>query len=148
MAAHTLARRICVAGLAVLFLACVLSMTNKLRADSADEPRTTLAFRTPFGAAALRTGETVRLGVVDVSQYEKIRVVVGERVGLATGVVIRLVIMEGSEQVADLDALTLSPRGQITKVYEVPGATLGIVAETRVGPGGSNAVDVLIYGSQ
>ena len=47
---------------------------------------------------------------------------------------------------AQLDTLTLQPHGQVTRVYEVPGTKLTIVADATGGTG-SSSIDVLVYGS-
>jgi type III secretion protein HrpB1 len=108
---------------------------------------TTLAFRTPVGAVSVAAGQSKQLGVVDVSPYNSIRVVADERTGSVSGISIRLTITEGSELVAQLDVLSLTPHSQITKVYEVPGTKLTVFADA-VGGAGSDALDVLIYGSK
>jgi len=77
---------------------------------------TKLAFRTPPGGVAIPAGQSKELGVVDVSPYERIRVVADERVGSGTGINIRLTITEGAELVAQLDVLHLSPHSQVTRV--------------------------------
>jgi hypothetical protein len=51
---------------------------------------TTLAFRTPVGGVSIPAGQTKELGVVDVHNYSKIRVVADERAGSGTGLNIRL----------------------------------------------------------
>jgi type III secretion protein HrpB1 len=107
--------------------------------------RTVLAFRTPAGGVSIPAGQSKQLGVVDVSPYERIRVVADERAGSGTGVSIRLTITEGGELVAQLDILHLTPHAQITNVYEVPGTTLTVFADAAPGSG-NNGLDVLIYG--
>lgn len=108
---------------------------------------TILAFRTQPGAVSIPAGQSKKLGTVEVSPFNKIRVVADERVGSGTGVVIRLTLTEGTEMVAQLDTLTLAPRSQVTRVYDVPGTTLTIFADALAGSG-SDAVDVLIYGAE
>jgi type III secretion protein HrpB1 len=106
-----------------------------------------LIFRTAVGAVSIPVGTSKHLGDVDVTKYERIRVVADERVGSGSGVRIRLTFLEGSELVAFLDVLTLAPHGQVTQVYEVPGTKLSIDMDALPGPGGGkDAVDVLIYG--
>lgn len=105
-----------------------------------------LAFRTPPGAVTIPVGQSKALGTVDVQPYERVRVVADERTGSASNVVIRLTITEGNEAVAQLDTVTLAPRSQVTRVYEVPGTKLTIEATALGAGGGSAAVDVLIYG--
>ena len=107
---------------------------------------TSLAFRTQPGAVSIPAGQSKQLGAVNVSPFNKIRVVADERAGSGTGVVIRLTITEGNELVAQLDTLTLAPRSQITRVYDVPGTKLTIFADAIAGSG-NDAVDVLIYGA-
>ncbi len=107
---------------------------------------TKLAFRTPPGAVKIPAGQSKQLGVVDVSPFNKIRVVADERVGSGTGVNIRLTITEVNELVAQLDVLGLTPHSQITRVYEVPCTTLTIFVDA-IGGTGSDGVDVLVYGA-
>ena len=107
--------------------------------------QTVLAFRTPVGGVSIPAGQSKQLGVVDVSPYERIRVVADERVGSGTGMSIRLTITEGNELVAQLDVLHLTPHAQITNVYEVPCTKLTIFADAAPGSG-NDSLDVLVYG--
>lgn len=107
---------------------------------------TTLAFRTPVGGVQIPAGQSKQLGSVDVSPYERIRVVADERVGSGTGVNIRLTITEGNELVAQLDVLNLAPHSQVTRVYEAAGTKLTLFADAIAG-GGKDAIDLLVYGS-
>lgn len=104
-----------------------------------------LAFRTKPGGVSVSAGTSQELGVVDVTPYERIRVVVDERIGSGTGVTVRLTITEGQELVAFLGLLTLAPHQQKTRVYEVPGTKLSVFADAA-GGSGTDALDVLIYG--
>jgi len=106
----------------------------------------TLAFRTAPGAVSITAGQSKQLGVVDVSKFSKIRVVADERTGSGTGVNIRLTLTEGNELVAQLDVLTLAPRSQVTRVYDVPGVKLSIFADAA-GGNGTDSFDVLVYGA-
>jgi len=106
-----------------------------------------LAFRTPVGGVSIPAGQSKQLGTVDVSPYEQIRVVADERVGSGSGVHIRITITEGNELVAQLDTLVLSPHSQVTRVYDVPGTKLTIFADAVAGAG-TDAIDVLVYGSK
>ena len=105
-----------------------------------------LLFRTKVGAVSFPAGSSQLLGTVDVASYKKIRVVADERVGSASNVKIRLTITEGSELVAQLDTLNLTPHSQLTRVYDAPGTKLSIYADGDPGAG-LDSVDVLIYGS-
>src|SRR5436305_8878122 len=96
---------------------------------------TTLAFRTPVGGVSVPAGQSKQLGVVDVSPYERIRVVADERVGSGTGISVRLTITEVNELVAQLDVLHLTPHAQVTQVYEVPGTKLTVFADAAGGTG-------------
>jgi hypothetical protein len=104
-----------------------------------------LAFCTPIGGVSIPAGQSRELGVVDVSAYERIRVVADERIGSGTGINVRLTIIEGKELVGQLDVLSLTPHSQITRVYEVPCTKLSIFADAK-GNKGTDALDVLIYG--
>jgi type III secretion protein HrpB1 len=106
---------------------------------------TTLAFRTPPGGVKIQPGKTTQLGVVDVHNFNEIRLVCDERVGSGANCVIRFTIMDGSELVAQLDTITLTPHSQITKTYNVPGVKLGIFADA-IGTGEAG-VDVLVFGN-
>ena len=108
---------------------------------------TNLAWRTQPGGVSIQAGHSKELGIVDVHDFERIRVVADERVGSAGKVGIRLTLTEGNELVAQLDTLTLTPHSQETKVYDVPGNKLTIYADAS-GTTGTSAVDVLIYGSK
>lgn len=106
---------------------------------------TSLAFRTPLGGVVIPAGQSKQLGAVDVSPFERIRVVADERAGSGTGISVRLTITEGNELVAQLDILHLAPHSQVTRVYEVPGNKLTIFADGIAGVG-NDALDVLVYG--
>jgi len=106
---------------------------------------TVLAFRTPVGGVPIPAGQSKQLGIVDVSAFERIRVVADERLGSGTGMNVRLTITEGNELVAQLDVLPLTPHSQITRVYEVPCTKLTVFADA-IGGKGTDALDVLIYG--
>src|SRR4051794_21882489 len=107
---------------------------------------TSLAFRTPVGATSIPVGQSKTLGAVDVHAFNRIRVVADERTGSAGPVVIRLTITEGNELVSQLDT-TLQPHSQVTRVYEVPGTKLSVIADATGSGTGHSSVDVLIYGS-
>lgn len=110
------------------------------------EVENVLAFRTPAGAVTIHAGENRLLGTVDVSKFDKIRLVTDERIDSTANIVLRLTITEGDELVAQLDTITLTPHSQLTRVYDVPGRTISVYADA-FGPGGSKAgMDVLIYG--
>ncbi len=105
-----------------------------------------LAFRTKVGAETINAGQTKDLGMVDVSHFEKIRVVADERTGSGCNVIVRLTITEGNELVAFLDEFTLMPHQQMTKLYDVPCTKL-MVSLVGVGaPGTTGGADVLMYG--
>lgn len=108
---------------------------------------TTLAFRTKPGGVSIPAGQSKELGTVEVSPFERIRVVADERAGSGSGVSVRITLTEGNELVAQLDVLHLTPHTQTTKVYEVPGTKLTIFADAA-GGSGSDALDVLVYGSK
>jgi type III secretion protein HrpB1 len=105
-----------------------------------------LAFRTPVGALTIPGGQNKLLGEVDVSMYDRIRLVADERIDSNANVILRLTFTEGEELVAQLDTIVLTPHSQMTRVYDVPGTTLSIYADS-VGPVNTKAaLDVLIYG--
>jgi hypothetical protein len=108
---------------------------------------TSLAFRTPIGGVAIPAGISQNLGRVDVGRFAKVRVVIGEKTNVPSGVKVRLAFTEGREVLFDLDSLELKDCSQLTMTYEVPGSILTVLADTceRVGTDG---LDVLIYGSE
>ncbi|HKV94321.1 MAG TPA: hypothetical protein VJW20_17365 [Candidatus Angelobacter sp.] len=113
---------------------------------TAHEIENILAFRTKPGAESVRGGETKELGTVEVSHFDKIRLVCDERIGSTCNVLVRLTIMEGNELVALLDHVLLTPHSQNTRVYDVPGTKLSIALD-GIGPATTQgAVDVLVYG--
>ena len=57
-----------------------------------------------------------------------------------------MTITEGSELVAQLDVLSLSPHSQLTRVYDVPGTKLSLFADA-LGGSGTDGMDLLIYGA-
>jgi type III secretion protein HrpB1 len=105
-----------------------------------------LAFRTIPGAESIKGGESRDLGTVDVSQFDKVRLVCDERIGSTCNVLVRLTIMEGNELVALLDQVMLTPHAQNTRVYDVPGTRLSISIDGIGAANTQGAVDVLLYG--
>jgi len=110
------------------------------------EVENVLAFRTKPGAETINAGESKELGIVDVSQFDKIRLVADERAGSTCNVLIRMTITEGNELVAFLDHLVLTPHAQVTRVYDVPCTKLSIFIDGVGAANTKGAVDVLIYG--
>jgi len=105
-----------------------------------------LAFRTQVGAVTIPGGQTKLLGVVDVSMYDRIRLVTDERIDSTSNIVLRLTFTEGEELVAQLDTVLLTPHSQVTRVYDVPGTQLSIYADSVGNTGTQGSLDVLIYG--
>jgi len=105
-----------------------------------------LAFRTPVGSISIPGGQTKLLGVVDVSMYERIRLVADERIDSTTNIILRLTFTEGEEPVAQLDTIMLTPHSQMTRVYDVPGTQLSVYADSVGTASTHGALDVLIYG--
>jgi type III secretion protein HrpB1 len=105
-----------------------------------------LAFRTQVGAITIPGGQTKLLGVVDVSMYDRIRLVTDERVDSTSNIVLRMTFTEGEELVAQLDTILLTPHSQVTRVYDVPGTQLSIYADSVGATGTQGSLDVLIYG--
>ncbi len=89
----------------------------------------------------------MKLGTVDVSCFSNIRLYADERVGSPTNVTLRLTATEGNELIAQLDMPLLTPHGQLTRPYAVPGTVLTIYADAASGGRGSDGVDVFIYGN-
>lgn len=132
--------------IAALPIAAGVIQSAPLATAQASGGQTILAFRTAPGAVKIVPGASRELGIVQVSPFGIIRVVADERVGSPTNVRIRLVITEGNELVAQLDALTLTPHGQVTTVYAVPGTRLTVFADALAPGTGADGVDVLVYG--
>jgi hypothetical protein len=90
---------------------------------------TTLAFSAV--TVLIPAGQSMKLGVVDLSPFSKIRVPADERPGSPTNVSIALTITEGNGLVAELDVLRLtaptsSSGSMVTNLYDVPGTKLTI----------------------
>jgi len=109
------------------------------------EMENVLAFRTKPGAETINADESKELGIVDVSQYDKIRLV-AERTESTCNVLIRMTITEGNELVAFLDHLVLTLHAQVTRVYDFPCTKLSIFIDGVGAADTKGAVDVLIYG--
>jgi hypothetical protein len=105
-----------------------------------------LAFRTQVGAITIPGGQTKLLGVVDVSMYDRIRLVTDERIDSTSNIILRMTFTEGEELVAQLDTVLLTPHSQVTRVYDVPGTQLSIYADSVGATGTQGSLDVLIYG--
>jgi len=105
-----------------------------------------LAFRTQVGAVTIPGGQTKLLGVVDVSMYNRIRLVTDERIDSTSNIILRMTFTEGEELVAQLDTVLLTPHSQVTRVYDVPGTQLSIYADSVGNTGTQGSLDVLIYG--
>jgi type III secretion protein HrpB1 len=105
-----------------------------------------LAFRTQVGSISIPGGQTKLLGVVDVSMYDRIRLVADERIDSTSNIILRLTFTEGEELVAQLDTILLTPHSQMTRVYDVPGTQLSVYADSVGAAGNKGSVDVLIYG--
>ena len=105
-----------------------------------------LAFRTQVGAVTIPGGQTKLLGVVDVSMYDRIRLVTDERIDSTANIILRLTFTEGEELVAQLDTIVLTPHSQMTRVYDVPGTQLSVYADSVGAAGSKSSLDVLIYG--
>ena len=105
-----------------------------------------LAFRTQVGAITIPGGQTKLLGVLDVSLYDRIRLVADERIDSTANIILRLTFTEGEELVAQLDTILLIPHSQMTRVYDVPGTRLSVYADSVGATGTKAALDVLIYG--
>jgi hypothetical protein len=84
--------------------------------------------------------------MVEVAQFDKIRLVADERVGSTCNVLVRLTITEGNELVAELDQVLLRPHGQVTRVYDIPGTKIQVSIDGIGAQNTKGAVDVLIYG--
>jgi len=104
---------------------------------------TTLAFRTDPGGVKIVPGNSRDLGVIDIHNFERIRVIADQRADNATDVIIRLAIIE-AELTAILDVMLIASGSQSTRVYEMPGTKLAISANAA---GSSPAlVEVWVYG--
>ncbi|HEX4604991.1 MAG TPA: hypothetical protein VH724_13415 [Candidatus Angelobacter sp.] len=113
---------------------------------TANQIENVLAFRTKPGAESIKGGESRDLGTVDVSHFDKVRLVCDERIGSTCNVLVRLTIMEGNELVALLDHVLLTPHAQNTRVYDVPGTRLSVSIDGIGAANTQGSVDVLLYG--
>ena len=113
---------------------------------SSHEIENILAFRTKPGGENIKGGETKELGMVDVSHFDKIRLVCDERIGSTCNVMVRLTITEGNELVALLDHVLLTPHAQATRVYDVPGTKISVAIDGIGAVNTQGSVDVLLYG--
>jgi hypothetical protein len=105
---------------------------------------TTLAFE---AHAEVPTGQIKELGTVEVENFSKIRVIAYEHKDSPTAVNIQLTITEPGHLVAPLDIIPLEAQSNATRVYDVPGRMLTILAMAEEGErGAENGVGVLIYG--
>jgi type III secretion protein HrpB1 len=104
---------------------------------------TKLAFRTKRGAVVILPYESKQLGIVKVSAFSRIRVVVdsGNR-----AVRVRLVIAEGKEQIVELDSFELPVHAKLTRLYDVPGTKLMLFADAIEPSGGNDQFELLMYG--
>jgi hypothetical protein len=110
------------------------------------EQETILAWRTKPGGESIKGGETKSLATIETAGFDKIRLVCDERIGSTCNVQVRLVIMEGNEQVAFLDTLMLTPHAQATRVYDIPGTKLEVAIDGAGAPNVQGTVDLLLYG--
>src|ERR1700720_1627723 len=102
-----------------------------------------LGFRTQVGSISIPGGQTKLLGVVDVSMYDRIRLVADERIDSTSNIILRLTFTEGEELVAQLDTILLTPHSQMTRVYDVPGTQLSVYADSVGATGTKGSLDVL-----
>ncbi len=113
---------------------------------------TRLIFRTAPGAVAIPAGTTMDLTArfprgVCVSAYPSIRMSCASRPASDVPVTLRIVVMDGEEEVTYLDQFTLLPGGPHSQAYDVPGVGLKVSAEAAGGTGDAYAyVDFLLYG--
>ena len=117
---------------------------------SVAQATTKLVFRARTGNAfgiSIPVGTQVPFKSIDVSQYRKIRIIAKELPGSVSGVYVTLMMMEGGDSVGELEPLTLTPGTSQTKVFDVPGTSLGIIAQAQASGRGSNTIEILIYGS-
>jgi|SRR5215469_9086047 len=110
------------------------------------ERETILAWRTKPGGESVKGGETKNLATIETAGFDKVRLVCDERAGSTSNVQVRLTIMEGTELVAFLDTLMMTPHAQATRVYDVPGTKLEVSIDGVGAPNAQGTVDVLLYG--
>ena len=98
---------------------------------------------------SVAVGTTVQLGTANVSTFTKIRVIARESIGSPSPVNITLTMTEGEDVIGVLKTLRLRPDNiTITRVHEVPGTNLKVMASATnpTGVSGSDNVFVTIYG--
>lgn len=107
---------------------------------------TQLIFQPPEETFLIPVGQTMTLGTINVQPYQQIRVVLAEYKGSPGNVVFNLIISLQGSAWGTLDTVTLSPEGNESLVYDVPGTELTIMA-SAVGPGtGSVRIYALVFG--
>jgi hypothetical protein len=129
-----------------IFLSAHIVFPTPIQPNLTPNVENVLAFRTQVGAITIPGGQTKLLGVVDVSIYDRIRLVADERIDSTANIILRLTFTEGEELVAQLDTVLLTPHSQMTRVYKVPGTQLSVYADSVGATGTKGSVDVLIYG--
>jgi type III secretion protein HrpB1 len=102
-----------------------------------------LAFRTPVGGVTVPILESLQFGAVDVSKFDRIRIVAQG----SNNISLILQITEDSLLSPFDDALSLAPHGNLTRVYDIvcTKLTLFALAGPIEGLGNSN-FDFLLYG--
>ncbi|MDE1862748.1 MAG: hypothetical protein KGI33_07540 [Thaumarchaeota archaeon] len=95
------------------------------------------------------TGSQKSLGTINVSTFSKIRVVASNFPSSPTPIHLLLTFTSGpgGARVAQLDTIILSPGNQQTKMYDIPGTFLEIIAVAMPGQAGQDTVETMIYGN-
>jgi hypothetical protein len=111
---------------------------------------TVLAFPGSFAQDqfTIPVGTQKVLGTVDVAAFSQIRVVVSEFPNSPSSVHILLVITSGPGGSAPglLGTLAVSPGGNQTVVYDVPGTFLNVIAVALPGAAGQDTFELVIFG--
>jgi hypothetical protein len=124
------------------------SESNPLVVRDASAPaETVVAFETPPEGVAPPVGNDVVLGTADVSAFSQIRFAAATRCGSTNAAEFRLRLVQGERDVANLDAATIvQPCNKFTEIYEMPGRTVKVLAQTHYSASAPVMVDAVIYG--
>jgi hypothetical protein len=132
-------------------IALIMIVQIALGSVSVARANTILIFRTgrPPGAVAIPFNHPVDFGSLPVSQYRRIRICANSN-GSVSNVKVRLLIVQDNVPIGELEPIVLTPNSLQTKLYEVPGLIIRVVASSAPATGStarSNALDMAVYGS-
>jgi hypothetical protein len=107
-----------------------------------------LIFHTPIGSVTFPPATARILAIIDVSKFDRIRVVALHQSPAGANAEVLLKVTGGPLlSDANLDILPLAPNSQVTRVYDVVCTELTLSAGALLG-GGDVTLEVLFYGFQ